>query len=255
MNTLEQEAQMKGESPSATVQRLLALALVGPTRPARRVPTEAQLHAARRLRGDGREMREICEALGLSPVEAWQALGMRELFVSPAGPQHARAVIDRAVASAQGSAPQGECLVSVSPAALRYLEAMMERLGSGTTRDTVVDIAIDALWQLVTHAEVPVEGPSPEVVPTPAAPIPTAPTPTGPTRAATKTRRRKELSEWVGTPRYRQVLAKEASKLRRQGASWQSIADKWNDSSLPTLSGVGRWHAASVYQLVKAAGP
>lgn len=47
-------------------------------------------------------------------------------------------------------------------------------------------------------------------------------------------------------------LASRAVELREQGLSWAEIARRWNAEGIPTPSGKGQWHDASVARLVKA---
>jgi hypothetical protein len=45
-------------------------------------------------------------------------------------------------------------------------------------------------------------------------------------------------------------LASQAKNLHTQGLSWVEIAKQWNAQSIPTLSGKGQWHGATVARLV-----
>jgi hypothetical protein len=47
------------------------------------------------------------------------------------------------------------------------------------------------------------------------------------------------------------VLARQAKNLYAQGLSWAEIAKQWNAQSIPTLSGIGQWHGATVAKLVR----
>jgi Recombinase len=48
-------------------------------------------------------------------------------------------------------------------------------------------------------------------------------------------------------------LTSRAAELREQGLSWAEIARRLNAEGIPTPSGKGKWHDASVVRLVKAA--
>lgn len=48
-------------------------------------------------------------------------------------------------------------------------------------------------------------------------------------------------------------LASRAAELREQDLSWAEIARRWNAEGIPTPSGKGKWHDASVARLVKVA--
>jgi hypothetical protein len=47
------------------------------------------------------------------------------------------------------------------------------------------------------------------------------------------------------------VLIRQANNLYAQGLSWAEIAKQWNAQSIPTLSGIGQWHGATVAKLVR----
>jgi hypothetical protein len=47
-----------------------------------------------------------------------------------------------------------------------------------------------------------------------------------------------------------QRLVAQAEELHEQGVSWRHIARRWNAEGIPTLSGQGQWHGASVARLV-----
>jgi recombinase len=47
------------------------------------------------------------------------------------------------------------------------------------------------------------------------------------------------------------VLIRQAKNLYTQGMSWAEIAKQWNAQGIPTLSGIGQWHGATVARLVR----
>lgn len=51
-----------------------------------------------------------------------------------------------------------------------------------------------------------------------------------------------------------QRLVAQAEELRRQGVSLRDIAWRWNAENIPTLTGKGQWHGASVARLVNSKG-
>jgi hypothetical protein len=50
----------------------------------------------------------------------------------------------------------------------------------------------------------------------------------------------------------KQRLVAQAEELRGQGVSLRDIARRWNAENIPTLTGRGRWHGASVARLVNS---
>ena len=66
-------------------------------------------------------------------------------------------------------------------------------------------------------------------------------------------RRRKAAGVRLGRPRHPQaeVLAAEAQVLRETGATFQSIADRFNDRGEPTLRGGSEWRPSSVQKLLR----
>ena len=47
------------------------------------------------------------------------------------------------------------------------------------------------------------------------------------------------------------VLIRQANNLYAQGLSWAEIAKQWNAQGVPTVSGIGQWHGATVAKLVR----
>ena len=47
------------------------------------------------------------------------------------------------------------------------------------------------------------------------------------------------------------VLIRQAKNLYAQGLSWADIAKQWNTKDVPTVSGTGQWHGATVARLVR----
>src|SRR5918996_1509292 len=47
-----------------------------------------------------------------------------------------------------------------------------------------------------------------------------------------------------------QSVAQQAEELRKQGVSFRDIARRWNAKGIPTPSGKGQWHGATVGRLV-----
>jgi hypothetical protein len=47
------------------------------------------------------------------------------------------------------------------------------------------------------------------------------------------------------------VLARQAKNLHTQGLSWAGIAKQWNAQSIPTVTGIGQWHGATVARLLR----
>src|SRR5918992_2405871 len=56
--------------------------------------------------------------------------------------------------------------------------------------------------------------------------------------------------EGVAKPVAQQRLAAQAEELRKQGVSFRDIARRWNAKGIPTPSGKGQWHGATVGRLV-----
>jgi hypothetical protein len=52
-----------------------------------------------------------------------------------------------------------------------------------------------------------------------------------------------------------QRLVAQAEALHKQGVSFRDIAQRWNAEGIPTLSGRGQWHGASVARLVNSNYP
>jgi hypothetical protein len=50
----------------------------------------------------------------------------------------------------------------------------------------------------------------------------------------------------------KQRLVAQAEELRGQGVSLRDIARRWNAENIPTLTGRGQWHGASVARLVNS---
>ena len=59
-----------------------------------------------------------------------------------------------------------------------------------------------------------------------------------------------EQREGVAKPVAQQRLAAQAEELRKQGVSFRDIARRWNAKGIPTPSGKGQWHGATVGRLV-----
>jgi hypothetical protein len=59
-----------------------------------------------------------------------------------------------------------------------------------------------------------------------------------------------EQREGVANLVAQQRLVAQAEELCEQGVSWRDIARRWNAEGIPTLSGKGQWHGASVARLV-----
>jgi hypothetical protein len=51
------------------------------------------------------------------------------------------------------------------------------------------------------------------------------------------------------------ILVRQAKNLYAQGLSWAEIAKQWNAKGVPTLSGIGQWHGATVARLVRNEWP
>jgi hypothetical protein len=47
------------------------------------------------------------------------------------------------------------------------------------------------------------------------------------------------------------VLIRQAKNLHTQGLTWAEIAKEWNAKGVPTVSGTGQWHGATVAKLTK----
>jgi hypothetical protein len=47
------------------------------------------------------------------------------------------------------------------------------------------------------------------------------------------------------------VLIRQANNLHTQGLTWAEIAKQWNAQNIPTVSGIGQWHGATVAKLVR----
>jgi hypothetical protein len=47
------------------------------------------------------------------------------------------------------------------------------------------------------------------------------------------------------------VLIRQANNLHTQGLTWAEIAKQWNTKGVPTVSGIGQWHGATVAKLVR----
>jgi len=47
------------------------------------------------------------------------------------------------------------------------------------------------------------------------------------------------------------VLIRQANNLHTQGLTWAKIAKQWNAKGVPTVSGIGQWHGATVAKLVR----
>lgn len=216
------------------------------------IPVEIQVGEARRMRAAGRTMVEICDALGLRPDEAWSIKEIRQLFIHPC----ASPAVERLAAlevPSQASAPQGEGdaealpPIRLSPRGCERLEAITTALGDGVTREIALELAVHDLWRNLMDEHLTTESSPPE----PAA-VPDARKEAVEKKVAKKrikkTPRRKQagIEDLAGTPRYRKALAKEARRERKRGATWMQIADRWNEQGLPTLSGVGKWHATTV---------
>jgi hypothetical protein len=58
--------------------------------------------------------------------------------------------------------------------------------------------------------------------------------------------------ERVAKPVAQQRLVAQAEELRGQGVSLRDIARRWNAEAVPTLTGKGQWHGASVARLVNS---
>jgi hypothetical protein len=54
------------------------------------------------------------------------------------------------------------------------------------------------------------------------------------------------------TPKYPKALFKKAEKLKKAGMTLKKIAEIFNDEGLPTISGVGKWHAGSIALLLNS---
>ena len=52
-------------------------------------------------------------------------------------------------------------------------------------------------------------------------------------------------------PDYRKELAKKVEKLKKQGMTLKKIVETFNDEKILTLSGTGKWYAASIINLLK----
>ena len=48
---------------------------------------------------------------------------------------------------------------------------------------------------------------------------------------------------------YRQTLSQRIQNMRDEGTSFVKIADQLNQEGVPTVSGIGKWYASSVFQL------
>jgi hypothetical protein len=59
-----------------------------------------------------------------------------------------------------------------------------------------------------------------------------------------------EQREGVANRVAQQRLVAQAEELHKQGVSFRDIAQRWNAEGIPTLSGRGQWHGASVARLV-----
>jgi hypothetical protein len=51
------------------------------------------------------------------------------------------------------------------------------------------------------------------------------------------------------TPERIPVLIRQANNLYTQGLTWAEIAKQWNAKGVPTVSGTGQWHGATVAKL------
>jgi hypothetical protein len=47
------------------------------------------------------------------------------------------------------------------------------------------------------------------------------------------------------------ALIRQAKNLHTQGLSWGEIAKQWNAKGVPTFTGIGQWHGATVAKLVR----
>jgi hypothetical protein len=56
--------------------------------------------------------------------------------------------------------------------------------------------------------------------------------------------------EGVAKPVAQQRLVAQVEELRKQGVSFRDIARRWNAKGIPTPSGRGQWHGATVGRLV-----
>jgi hypothetical protein len=45
-------------------------------------------------------------------------------------------------------------------------------------------------------------------------------------------------------------LIRQAKNLHTQGLTWAKIAKQWNAKGVPTVSGIGQWHGATVAKLI-----
>jgi hypothetical protein len=54
----------------------------------------------------------------------------------------------------------------------------------------------------------------------------------------------------VAKPVAQQRLVAQVEELRKQGVSFRDIARRWNAKGIPTLTGRGQWHGATVGRLV-----
>ena len=48
---------------------------------------------------------------------------------------------------------------------------------------------------------------------------------------------------------YRQTLLERIQNMRDEGTSFVKIADQFNQEGVPTVSGIGKWYASSVFHL------
>ena len=74
-----------------------------------------------------------------------------------------------------------------------------------------------------------------------------------PKRAAARpgvSKRAKTAQSGPGNPEYRKELIKKAMKLKKDGMTLKKIAATFNEKKVSTVSGVGKWYASSINNLL-----
>jgi hypothetical protein len=71
---------------------------------------------------------------------------------------------------------------------------------------------------------------------------------TGKPKATKETKAAKETKPEKSED-YRQTLLERIQNMRDEGTSFVKIADQFNQEGVPTVSGIGKWYASSVFHL------
>ena len=53
-------------------------------------------------------------------------------------------------------------------------------------------------------------------------------------------------------PNYRKTLAKRIKQLKKEGMTLKKIAEIFNDETIPTVSGTGKWYSSSIANLMNS---